>query len=58
MRRCYSHLSFHIKGFKAEGITEFQDIEIINCINCIQDSDRNEEILLTGKMKAVMLPLK
>lgn len=55
MRRCYSHLSFHIKGFKAEGITEFQDIEIINCI---QDSDRNEEILLTGKMKAVMLPLK
>lgn len=50
------HLSFHIEGFKAGGITEFQDIEMINCI---QDSERNEREMLVGKkMKIVMLSLK
>lgn len=40
---------------KVVGITEFQDIEIINCI---QDSETNEGELMTGNMKVVMLPLK
>lgn len=53
--RCYFHLSFHIKSFKAVGITEFQDLETFNCL---QDSERNEGELLTGMMRVVMLPLK
>lgn len=44
-----------MKGFKAVGITEFYDKENINCI---QDSERNEGEILTGKMKVVAVPLK
>lgn len=39
MRSSNLHLSFHIGGFKSVGITEFQDIQMIHCI---QGSERNE----------------
>lgn len=51
LRSSNLHLSFHIDGFKAVVITEFQDIEIINCI-------QEGEMLIRKKMKVVMLSLK
>lgn len=40
---------------KSAEITEFQDIQMIHCI---QGSERNEGEILIGKMKGFMLPLK
>lgn len=55
MRSSNLLLSFHIIGFKAVGITDFQDTEMINYI---QDSERNEgEMLIGKKIKVVILSL-